>query len=871
MHPTLDQLQAFGRGEINEPDASSIEEHLAVCSSCQDRLEQSSSDDPLVRLIRSSDHATRNNPPAVTPVIVPTGYELLAPIGRGGMGVVYKARQRGLGRLVALKHIRAGLDADGRDLSRFRTEAESAARLKHPNIVAVYDIGRQDGMPYLAMELVEGGSLADRLASGPMRPRELAVLMEAIALGVEHAHRAGVIHRDLKPANILLTPEGVPKVADFGLAKQSDATLSLGGATQSGALLGTPRYMAPEQADGREAGPAADLHALGVILYEGLTGRPPYQAATPIETLEQVRNLEAPSPRRLQPGLPRDLQTICLKCLEKDPSRRYASAGALAEDLGRFLRGEPILARPAGLPERAVKWVRRRPYQAGLVALGICSLIGAFAGLFAHNARLNQEIQRANRHATEAGRQKALADANYREARAALQKLLGWVDDPAFAAFPGRDRLHRAQLEQALAFYDTVLAAADSPDPMVRFDTAQAAREAANLQITLGQRENGRRTLEKALRLLDGVRPADVGKIELWAEQVRCLVKLGVAHMDDDRGTALRVLEQAQEIATRIAREAPERAGNRGDLAWCEHNIGIVLFLMGKHEESRPHFQRAADLYRALARESPDDPNPSWELAGTLTQIAQLDLNAGRLDEAEPVFQEAAELFEAAVKDGSGSRSAQYTYTQFCIAWGNLALARKQSEVAVGRYSRGVKLVEAMLAAEPNLAMFQTTAVALHGSLGNALGPSLHRYGEAAAEMSRVIELEKNPDERLRFRLLRALWLIKTPESARALAEVESLVRDADTAKQAIPPEFQYHIGGVYAATSALSRDATHAATALTWLRRAAASGFFKEAENIKYLDQDENMNSLHDRPDYKEFRAALPGPSPTGEPRDGP
>lgn len=212
-----------------------------------------------------------------------------------------------------------------------------------------------------------------------------------------------------------------------------------------------------------------------------------------------------------------------------------------------------------------------------------------------------------------------------------------------------------------------------------------------------------------------------------------------------------------------------------------------------------------------------------------------------------------------------------YTYAQFCISWGNLALARQQGEVAVGRYNRGVKMAEAVLAVEPNLASFQTTAIALHGSLGNALGPGLHRYAEAAAEMDRVIELEKDPGERLRFRLLRAMWLMKTPETARALAEVEALVQDADAANQTIPPEFQYHIGGVYAATSALSRADEHAAAALTWLRRAAAGGFFKEAENIKYMDQDENMNSLRDRPDYKEFRASLPGPSPGGEPRDGP
>ena len=411
MHPTLEELEAYGRGQTGEALASTIEDHLAVCTECQLTLDQAPGDDPLLDLFRSAAHdagshgsdpvahagggdardASRPERASVRLRSIPTGYELIEPLGRGGMGVVYKARQRALARVVALKQIAAGLDADPGELARFRTEAEAAARLKHPNIVAVFDVGEQDGVPHLAMELVEGGSLAERLKSGSMQPRTAADLVLTLSRAVQHAHDSGVVHRDLKPANILIAEDGTPKVADFGLAKRLDVSAAQ---TGSGALLGTPQYMAPEQAGGKPAGPAADIYALGVILYECLAGRPPFQAATPLAALEQVRSMDPPSLGGLRKGLPRDLETICLKCLEKEPRRRYASAGALADDLGRFLRSEPIEARPSGRLERVAKWVKRRPYQSAPVALGAVAVIGALAGLLAHNARLAVEIER---------------------------------------------------------------------------------------------------------------------------------------------------------------------------------------------------------------------------------------------------------------------------------------------------------------------------------------------------------------------------------------------------------------------------------------------------------------------------------------------
>ncbi len=310
---------------------------------------------------------------AATTTIGPTvryfgDYELLAEIARGGMGVVYKARQVNLNRIVALKMILAGQLANESDVKRFYAEAEAAARLDHPGIVPIFEIGQHDGQHYFSMAFVEGESLAKKVAGGPLPPREAAELLKMIAEAVEFAHQKGIIHRDLKPANVLLDGAGQPRVTDFGLAKQMQRD---SGMTGTGQVLGTPSYMPPEQASGKidQIGPQSDVYALGAILYCLLAGRPPFQAASPLDTLMHVLEREPVSVRLLNAQVPTDLETIAIKCLEKDPSRRYASARQLHEELERFLKGEPIRARPAGMVERSWKWVRRKPLQAAVIAL----------------------------------------------------------------------------------------------------------------------------------------------------------------------------------------------------------------------------------------------------------------------------------------------------------------------------------------------------------------------------------------------------------------------------------------------------------------------------------------------------------------------
>jgi serine/threonine-protein kinase len=347
------------------------------------------------------------------------GYEVEALLGRGGMGVVYKARHLRLNRPVALKMLLTGPFAGLEEQGRFLREAKAVASLRHANIVQVYDIGDLNGRPYYTMEYVEGGSLAQKLVGAPQPARQAAELLTTLAAAVQVAHQGGIVHRDLKPANILLTADGTPKVADFGLARYFGTGSAL---TRTGDRVGTPSYMAPEQAMGkaRLIGPLVDIYSLGALLYELLTGRPPFRGETPSETEQQVIYPEPVAPSRLNAKVPRDLETICLKCLHKEPRRRYATAAALADDLRRFQRGESIVARPVGPLERVGKWVRRRPAAAALLGATVVFTAALIAGA------LWLTVQRAQqRHEVEADLQEVAhrqGQARWTEARAALER-----------------------------------------------------------------------------------------------------------------------------------------------------------------------------------------------------------------------------------------------------------------------------------------------------------------------------------------------------------------------------------------------------------------------------------------------------------------
>jgi tRNA A-37 threonylcarbamoyl transferase component Bud32 len=394
-------------------------------------------------------------------------YELLKVLGRGGMGVVYKARQLSLNRPVALKMLRAGILAAEDDLRRFQNEAEAVALLDHPNIVPILEVGQYQGQRYFSMKLIVGPSLDRKLGEYTTNPKAAARLIRTLAEAVNHAHRRGILHRDLKPGNILLDERGEPHVTDFGLAKRVQADSEL---TQSGAILGTPAYMAPEQASGQRGMVtiATDICGLGASLYALLTGHAPFSGDSPLETLEQVRTRMPEPPRRTDPRVARDLQVIAMKCLEKDPTHRYASAQALAEDLGRYLVGKSIDARPVGLATRDWMWCKRKPVLAGLAsALTIALLIALFGGIGV------AVVERGRRREADACKG---AEMSFTMAQQAVEDYMTSVSENTLLkeqdSLDSRG-LRRELLEDALKYYQRFVRQR-SGDPLVRRELAKA-------------------------------------------------------------------------------------------------------------------------------------------------------------------------------------------------------------------------------------------------------------------------------------------------------------------------------------------------------------------------------------------------------------
>ncbi|HVK18666.1 MAG TPA: serine/threonine-protein kinase [Fimbriiglobus sp.] len=534
----------------------------------------------------------------------PPGYEILSTLGVGGMGVVYQARQVRADRVVALKiPLAAATDPEAR--VRFSTEGRAAARLQHPGIVQVFEVGEADQVPYMALEFCPGGSLVDRLDGTPLTPRAAAELVETVAQAVGAANAAGVVHRDLKPGNILFGKEGgttseggtatpvtgsesafrlhpasfLPKVSDFGLARRLDEEQSH---TRTGTVVGTPVYMAPEQARGdpRQIGPPTDVYALGAILYELLTGRPPFRGPSALDTMRQVCTDDPVPPSRLQPGIPRDLETICLKCLHKSPARRYPTGDALADDLRRFLDGRPVLARPVGWTERLAKRVRRNPVPATLLAALAAVVVGGVTWGVWKQFRVVAERDRARAH--------------FQMSMRAIDGFLTEVAEDELASEPRAELKRKALLEKALGFYEELLRV-EPDDPLVKWEAARAARRVGDIYRHLGR----------------------------YPE-------------------ALTAYDQA----TDRLRQLPPGPGPRQEVALCHNYRGEVYRLTEKPDEADAEYQQAIVIQFAAVEEHPGHPEYTRELAQSYYNRGIVATNTGRYTDAREFFQQAGRVLD---------------------------------------------------------------------------------------------------------------------------------------------------------------------------------------------------------------------------------
>lgn len=665
-------------------------------------------------------------------------HEIREELGRGGVGVVYRAYHPVLKREVALKVLRAGALADERDRQRFRREAELAARLQHPNIVPVYEVGEHNGEPYLVMELLGGGSLRQQLANHPLPAADAARLLVTLARAVQHAHDRNVIHRDLKPGNVLiedssLGKSAIPKIADFGLATVFESDRS---DHPSGLVVGTASYMAPEQAAGKRgwATPAVDVYALGAIFYECLTGRPPFLGDSDVDTLHQVMHEWPLPPRQLQPKTPCDLDTICLKCLHKDPSRRYGQAGELADDLQRFLDGQPIVARPAGWMERTWKWAKRRPTAAALITVSLVAL-ATVVGLVSH---YTSDLRTAW---TEANSQKSRAEQNEKAALDALAAAseqrdqtrqavdaLSQLTDAAFGEQPRLAAKHEQVVAKVVEQYEK-LANSDANDPAARQAAGQAHLRAGRLQKLLGRLDDADRSLTAAIASFEksvddsGLADALIARAILRSGRGRPVD--GIADYDAARTAIDRLMKADPANATYPVR-------------WAEIAIdtGTQRVRMNQFREAVAEIERIQGLLDQRLVQSPGDTAAQLQKAKCERLVGFAAQRQGRSKDAEHSFRRALEWLPA----GGEWHSYRSTYQ---LELSGVLIEQRRGADAEPLIRAALVPIEQQAAAAPDVPDYRIEVARARSQLGLALLLQ-EKYADAEKEYLKVIPEHKN-------------------------------------------------------------------------------------------------------------------------------
>lgn len=662
-------------------------------------------------------------------------YELIEPIAKGGMGIVYKARQKKLNRIVAIKMILAGQFADQSDIDRFYAEAEAAAALSHPNIVAIHEIGEMNGQHFFSMDFIEGKSLSGLIQENPVPPRVAAEFTKTIAETMEFAHEKGVVHRDLKPANVLLDKRQRPLITDFGLAKQVSNTSQL---TMAGSIVGTPSYMPPEQAAGKieEIGPWSDLYSIGAILYELLTGRPPFRASNPFETVRQVIELEPPSPRLLNANVPKDLETICLKCLQKERIRRYANCQELADELGRYLRGEPIQARPISGVARFWRLCKRYPATASAIAIAVVALLSAsifstaayfrtkraLANETAALSKSENSLRQESAAKALAEERKAQADQSFREAMQAVNDLLTKVSESRLRNQPGAQELRQELLVTARGYHERFQQQRQG-DPDVENELAASHFRVGRIALDLGALDDAIKSLSKAQEMqtrLLAEKPNDLDRLKALGDS---LTQLGqVWTRKRDLAAASRDYAEAVRIREQLIANAPENHEFQRVLASAYMNAGLVAFNMAQAESDDKAFN-------ALLAKAQDQFDKMQAIRTRLLTIPDLDekfrrdvkrdfgigcFNLGRLaQEADRLnvaidhFKNAATAFEEVLEDEPNDLDNQGRLATCRRLVGDLLKASGEPAEARDSYERALIRLGTLVKENPDVAEYQ--------------------------------------------------------------------------------------------------------------------------------------------------------------------
>ncbi|MBS0261637.1 MAG: serine/threonine protein kinase [Planctomycetes bacterium] len=763
-HPALDTLRDFALGRLATAALAECASHLESCAICRQQVQDTPAD-PLVSLIQRAipdeqRDSFRRAPPK---------YQVLEEIGRGGMAVVYRARQLDLDRIVALKQIRDdSLSAE--ELARFRAEPAFLAQIQHPNLVAVYDAGEYAGRPYLACEYIAGGSLDRYLTGNPLPVRGACRLLAAIARGVEAAHQRGFIHRDLKPSNVLLawnsdhkalagseefwTSVG-PKVADLGLAKHLDVVHDH---TQTGTVMGTPGYMSPEQTTGQSEllGRESDVFSLGVLMYELLTGRRPFQAATNWEVIELIRTAAPVAPRTWLPTIPRDLNVICLKCLEKDPRKRYAHAGQLAQDLECWLEARPIVARPPAPWERAQKWIYRHPSASSLMATIFLAVLALFSGMVWHNHRLAREVARANTN-------ESAAVAEALRGYSAMYDMVKEITDDTIDTDDSQARLERL-LEVMRAYHVRTLEGTDSVNPEVRFARASSQFFMGGIREAQGQLPEALDRLEQARQELRLIAHLVSDRVACRSRLAACLRRMAHTRFRITKqvdAATINDLREACDLLDELIRLQPQNNDFYSRRGSALHQLATMYYIQGRVADAEKAALEARAVQDALRRLGPLRNYERTMCATTAAFLARLRINEQDFEAADNLLCEGEQVLEPP-GDQPRSSEMEAVLADLCDARCHLELTRGRPQQAWEQRTRSIELLQNILRTVPNhrfaqqfLPQYQAAQAEQQARLGpgdtDTLTPPADQHEvDAAALTAQVAEIRRQRLE-LRF------------------------------------------------------------------------------------------------------------------------